>query len=119
MSAIKQFTRIGKHAMLGGATPVDRDVIPYGLVRSQRTTSIKGLNIIGLKRRKFDHETIREMLDGYRDIFENNDDSKTFAEKTTEVKRKYGNNSYIAEIVDFINAESKNPICTATSSDTD
>ena len=48
MSAVKQFIRIGKHAMIGGCSGIDRDVIPYGVVRSDRVTTLKGLNIIGL-----------------------------------------------------------------------
>ncbi|MDR1332906.1 MAG: acyl-ACP--UDP-N-acetylglucosamine O-acyltransferase, partial [Holosporales bacterium] len=69
MSAVKQFIRIGKHAMIGGATGIDRDVIPFGLVRSGRSTTLHGLNIVGLKRRGFAADTIREMMSAYKDMF--------------------------------------------------
>ena len=36
-SAVQQFTRIGKFAMIGGMTGVEKDVIPYGLVTGNRS----------------------------------------------------------------------------------
>lgn len=119
MSAVKQFTRIGTHAMVGGFTGVDRDVIPYGLIRGERTTTIKGLNIIGLKRSGFSIDVIKEMLNAFRDIFINADNQSVLAERVAEVAEKYQNNKYVLEIVDFITTESKNPICTTIPTDSD
>ena len=50
-SAVQQFTRIGKMAMIGGMTGVSRDVIPYGLSTGNRNF-LNGINIIGLRRDK-------------------------------------------------------------------
>ena len=119
MSAVKQFTRIGKHAMIGGCTGVDRDIIPYGIVRSDRITTIKGLNIIGLKRRGFSVDEIKEMMSAYREIFESSDDSLKFTDKVDAVSKKYNSNKHIMEIIGFINHPAKNPICTTTPTDKD
>ena len=51
-SAVQQFTRIGKMAMIGGMTGVLHDVIPYGLSTGNRN-SLQGLNLIGLRRSKY------------------------------------------------------------------
>ena len=56
-SAVQQFTRIGKMAMIGGMTGVSRDVIPYGLSMGNRNL-LHGLNLIGLRRAKFDNRDI-------------------------------------------------------------
>lgn len=112
MSAVKQFIRIGQHAMIGGFTGVDRDVIPYGITRSDRITTIKGLNIIGLKRRGFGIDEIKTMLNAYQEIFENDDESVQFTQNLENVREKYFENNHITEIIDFIKAKSKNPICT-------
>ena len=119
MSAVKQFTRIGKHAMIGGFTGVDRDIIPYGIARSDRITTIKGLNIIGLKRRGFSVDDIKLMLKAYQDIFEPEDESIQFTENLTQLKERYKDNSNILEIIDFITSPAKNPICTKTPTDKD
>jgi UDP-N-acetylglucosamine acyltransferase len=119
MSAIKQFTRIGKHAIIGGASGIDRDVIPYGLARSERKTTIRGLNIIGLKRKGFDIEEIKIMLNAYSDIFSNKDTNSQFMEKVEAVKKKYSDNTNVLEIIDFIENKSKNPICTEIPTDND
>jgi UDP-N-acetylglucosamine acyltransferase len=49
---VHQFVRIGHHAMIGGMSGVEGDVIPYGSVMGNRAT-LSGLNMFGLKRRGF------------------------------------------------------------------
>lgn len=117
MSAVKQFSRIGKHAMIGGYTGVDRDIIPYGVVRSDRTTTIKGLNIIGLKRRGFSIDEIKLMQKAYQDIFDQEDKSIQFTENLSQIREKYKGNSHVSEIIDFINTPAKNPLCTKVPTD--
>ena len=56
-SAVQQFTRIGKMAMIGGMTGVLNEVIPYGLSTGNRN-SLQGLNLIGLRRSKFENKEI-------------------------------------------------------------
>ncbi|MBN1355631.1 acyl-ACP--UDP-N-acetylglucosamine O-acyltransferase [bacterium] len=60
MCAIHQFVRIGRYAFIGGATPLAQDVIPFGLVAGPRG-ELKGINIVGLKRRGFESER-RDLL---------------------------------------------------------
>jgi UDP-N-acetylglucosamine acyltransferase len=49
LCGIKQRVRIGQLAMIGGASAVDFDVIPYGLVMGNRAL-LRGINLVGLKR---------------------------------------------------------------------
>lgn len=49
LSGIHQWVRIGRGAIIGAVTMVTNDVIPYGLVQSQRG-ALDGLNLVGLKR---------------------------------------------------------------------
>ena len=60
-SAVQQFTRIGKMAMIGGMTGVLNDVIPYGLSTGNRNI-LQGLNLIGLRRAKYDNKDIIGLL---------------------------------------------------------
>ena len=53
-SAVQQFTRIGRLAMIGGMTGVLKDVIPFGLSFGNRNY-LRGVNLIGFKRKKYDN----------------------------------------------------------------
>ena len=68
LSAVHQFVRIGKHAMVGGMSGVEHDVIPYGSVIGDRAF-LSGLNIIGLKRRGFNRKEIHDLRTAFRLIF--------------------------------------------------
>ena len=48
LTGVHQFVRIGKHAMVGGASAVHRDVPPFTLASGNRA-KLEGINIVGLK----------------------------------------------------------------------
>ena len=68
LSAVHQFTRIGPQVMVGGVCGVRGDVIPFGLVNGQYA-SLEGLNIIGMKRRKFTKERLARVRAFYQKLF--------------------------------------------------
>ncbi len=68
LAGIHQFTRIGRHAMVGGGARVSRDVAPYTLAGGVRTRTY-GVNRIGLERRGFEPAAIRALHTAYRGIF--------------------------------------------------
>jgi UDP-N-acetylglucosamine acyltransferase len=69
--AVHQFTAIGMNAMVGGGTMVSLDILPYTIATSarRRDTKLRGLNLIGLKRRGFSPETINNLKKTYRTLF--------------------------------------------------
>ena len=67
-SAVQQFTRIGRLAMIGGMTGVLKDVIPFGLSFGNRNY-LRGINLIGLKRKKYDNKKINELNSAFKKIF--------------------------------------------------
>ncbi len=69
--AVHQFTSIGTNAMVGGGTMVSLDILPYTTATSgrRRDTKLRGLNLIGLKRRGFSDETISHLKKAYRTLF--------------------------------------------------
>lgn len=62
-----QFCNIGEYVMIGGFTGVNKDVPPYMLVRGPST--IRGVNLVGLRRAKFDREAIKEIKEAYKIFF--------------------------------------------------
>ena len=67
-SAVQQFTRIGRLAMIGGMTGVLKDVIPFGLSIGNRNY-LEGLNLIGLRRKKYENQKIMGLSKAYKEIF--------------------------------------------------
>jgi UDP-N-acetylglucosamine acyltransferase len=107
LSAVHQFARVGRHAMVGGMTGVEHDVIPYGSVTGNRAR-LQGLNIVGLKRRGFDRDQIHELRNAYRLLFA---PEGTMAERLDDVAKLFSENELIMEIVRFISADSSRAIC--------
>ena len=106
-SAVQQFTRIGKMAMIGGMTGVLHDVIPYGLSTGNRN-SLQGLNLIGLRRAKFENKDILGLSDAYKEIFA----TKNILENISKLNNSYLNNQLVKNVIDFITKDKKRSICT-------
>ena len=68
LTGVHQFSRIGAHCIVGGASGVNKDVPPYTTVAGNHARPF-GLNLIGLKRRGFPEETIKALKKAYRIIF--------------------------------------------------
>ena len=106
-SAVQQFTRIGRLAMIGGMTGVLKDVIPFGLSFGNRNY-LKGINIIGLRRKKYDNKKIMELNEAYKKIFSSNN----LQENLSRINGEYKGNDLIEEVTNFIEKDKKRPICT-------
>jgi UDP-N-acetylglucosamine acyltransferase len=68
MTAVHQFCHIGAHVMLSGGSLVGKDVPPY-IKAGRNPLSYVGINSIGLRRRNYSNEKIREIQDIYRYIY--------------------------------------------------
>lgn len=67
-SKAHQFSKIGCHAMVGGCSKILKDVPPYSLC-GRDPLSYCGVNIVGLRRRGFDSDVIRNIKDIYETIY--------------------------------------------------
>ena len=72
-SAVHQFVRIGKYAMIGGMSGVESNIIPYGLYFGIRS-NLRGINLIGLKRKGLNNNLINKVNHIFKKIF-NKDNS--------------------------------------------
>ncbi|OGP85381.1 MAG: acyl-[acyl-carrier-protein]--UDP-N-acetylglucosamine O-acyltransferase [Deltaproteobacteria bacterium RBG_16_58_17] len=68
LTGVHQFTRIGAHCIIGGASAVTKDIPPF-VMASGNFAKLYGLNVIGLKRRGFTDETIGAIKEAYRIVF--------------------------------------------------
>ncbi|MBW2962771.1 acyl-ACP--UDP-N-acetylglucosamine O-acyltransferase [Mesonia aestuariivivens] len=71
MTAIQQFCMIGSHAFITGGSLVRKDVPPF-VKAAREPLSYVGINSIGLRRRGFSTDKIREVQDIYRILYQRN-----------------------------------------------
>ena len=93
--------------MIGGMTGVLKDVIPFGLSFGNRNY-LRGINLIGLKRKKYNNKEIMELDQAFKKIFS----SKNLHENLSKINGEYKENGLVKEVIDFIGKDKKRPICT-------
>ena len=106
-SAIHQFVKIGKFAMIGGMSGVEKNIIPYGLYIGIRA-DLKGMNIIGLKRKGIKSNQINKIIRSVKLIFDKSNsieiNIKNLSDTFTKIKE-------IKEIIKFIEITKKRGLC--------
>ncbi len=98
MCGVSQFLRVGKHAFIGGMSGVDKDVAPYVIAVGNRM-HVRGVNLVGLKRRGFDSERVKAVLDTYKIYFES---GKEKEHALAEIQEKFPYQEDVKYFVDFV-----------------
>ena len=100
--------------MVGGCTAVNKDIVPFAMAAGNRAR-LRGLNVVGMRRRNFSRADIQALRNAYREIFLG---PGVFAEKLEAVAESYRDNAVVMDLITFITADATRPICTVTA-DTD
>lgn len=66
LNPVHQFCTIGKYSYIGGGTTITQDVLPYSLTSIERNNHAYGINKVGLERKGFTPEEIKELRAAYR-----------------------------------------------------
>ena len=103
MSAVIQFARIGRNAMVQGNSSIAKDIPPYVTVANSPVRFV-GINRIGLQRNNFSLEEI-EFINRIYKSFYNTKVSIPTAIK--EIRETYKDFSVKEEIVNFLSAKSR------------
>jgi UDP-N-acetylglucosamine acyltransferase len=99
MTGVSQFVRVGAHSYIGGQSGLERDVPPFCIALGSRPTSIKGANIVGLRRRGFSAEIISKINDAIK-LWARSDVQKE--QCLLEVESQYGEVPEIRSFISFI-----------------
>jgi UDP-N-acetylglucosamine acyltransferase len=102
-SAIHQFCNIGAHVIISGGSLVRKDVPPYTKA-AREPLSFVGINSIGLRRRGFSPDKIKEIQDIYRIIYQK---SYNVSQALEILEAEMPATSERDEIVSFINNSSR------------
>ncbi len=106
-SGVHQFCRIGRHAIVGAATIVTQDVMPYSMTVSEREVKTFGANKVGLERRGFPPATRDALHKAFRLLTRAGLNTSQAIERIrTEIEPC----SEIDELIEFISASERGVI---------
>ena len=101
---VHQFSHLGGHIMVQGGSKVTKDIPPY-VVTGRDPLHYCGENIVGLRRRGFSNEAIRDIHNTYRLLYEG-----TVTAGIAKIKETMTMTPEIEEIIDFVENKSQRGI---------
>jgi UDP-N-acetylglucosamine acyltransferase len=99
---VHQFCRIGKYAYIGGGTTITQDVLPFSLTSIERNNHAYGLNKVGLERRGFTPEQIKELRAAYRLLLNSKRNTSDALASVREMLTAGGAGEHVAYLADFV-----------------
>jgi UDP-N-acetylglucosamine acyltransferase len=96
--AVHQFVHIGSHVMISGGTLVRKDVPPY-IKAAREPLSFAGINSIGLRRRNYSSDKIREIQNIYREIYQKGNNN---SQALNKIQSEMASTEERDEIISFI-----------------
>lgn len=97
-SGAHQFSHIGDHAMIAANTYVNKDVPPYVKAAHSPITYV-GANFLGLRRRGFSNEDIKQIQDIFRVLFQ---DGHNYTTACNLVMEQFPESEIRNQVVEFI-----------------
>lgn len=101
--AAQQFVKIGAHAFIGGASLIRKDVPPF-VKAAREPLGFAGVNSIGLRRKGFTDDVIKEIEDIYRLLYIQ---STNVSKGVEAIKEQIADSEVRNQILDFIDASDK------------
>jgi len=98
LSGVHQFCRIGAHAIIGGCTKIVQDVPPF-MIADGNPAEVRGVNFVGLERRGFTAEAIRELREAYKVIYRSNLNTTQGLEA---LRTQFPSSDLVVHLADFI-----------------
>jgi len=98
LTGVHQYTRVGYLSMIGGCSKVNQDVPPFSLVDGNPAT-LRGLNIVGLKRADFSSDVQRALHHAFKILF-NSGLNRSHA--VTQVQEQLTGLPEIHRVIEFI-----------------
>ncbi len=103
MSPIHQFVTVGQHSMVGGGYRIALDVPPYILAAGE-PLRYAGLNVIGLRRRGFTNEEIKELKEAYAIVYQS---KLNLSQAKEKLRDKVKDQKLGKTVLDFIEKSSR------------
>jgi len=99
---VHQFCRIGKYSFIGGGTTITQNVLPYSLTSIERNNHAYGLNKVGLERKGFTPDQLKELRAAYRLLLASKMNTSQALEAMREMIASGNAGEHVAYLADFI-----------------
>jgi UDP-N-acetylglucosamine acyltransferase len=99
----QQFIHVGKHAFVGGGSLVRKNIPPY-VKAAREPIGFAGVNAIGLRRKGFTDDEVKQIEDIYRVLFVMNN---SITKGVEMIRETLPDTKFSKEILEFIAASDK------------
>jgi UDP-N-acetylglucosamine acyltransferase len=107
---VHQFCRIGKYSYIGGGTTITQDVLPYSLTSVERNNHAYGLNKVGLQRRGFTPEQLRQLGTAMRALTSGKKNTTQALEAIRGMLAESPGDEHVRYLADFVAASERGVI---------
>ncbi len=107
---VHQYCRIGKYSFIGGATTITQDVLPYSLTSVERNNHAYGLNKVGLQRRGFTTEQLRELATAMRVLVSGKRNTTQALEVIHDMIAQGAGGEHVKYLAEFVGASERGVI---------
>ncbi len=99
-AAVHQFCRIGQHSIVGGLSKIVQDIAPFMIVDGNPACT-RGLNLVGLQRRGFTEDDIKNLKQAYKKLFLKKD--ANFATSISTLKDSHAADTpHVRHLLEFV-----------------
>jgi UDP-N-acetylglucosamine acyltransferase len=98
LTAVHQFCRIGRFAITGGCSKIVQDVPPF-MIADGNPARIRGINLVGLERKKFPTEKVKWIKEAFRLIYRSKYNTR---QALDAVRQELPETEEVKQIVEFI-----------------
>lgn len=102
LNPVHQYCTIGRYAYIGGGTTITQDVLPFSLTSVERNNHAYGLNKVGLERRGFTPEQIRELSTAMRILVSGKRNTTQALEMIHDMLAQGAGNEHVRYLADFV-----------------
>ena len=97
-SPVHQFCRLGRYAYIGACTVVTQDVVPFSLIVTERETRCFGPNTIGLERKGFSAERVKQLQQAFKLLVRS---KKNTSQALEEMRSRLADSEDVRELIEF------------------
>jgi UDP-N-acetylglucosamine acyltransferase len=99
---VHQFCTIGRYAYIGGGTTITQDVMPYSLTSVERNNHAYGINKVGLQRKGFSPEELRELNTAMRLLTGGKLNTTQALEEINDMLESGGAGEHVRYLAEFV-----------------
>src|SRR5437773_10067142 len=98
LTAVHQFCRIGRFAITGGCSKIVLDIPPF-MIADGNPAEIRGVNLVGLERKNFTPESVKQIKEAFRLIYRSNYNTR---QAIDAIRKELRPTEEITELIEFI-----------------